>query len=130
DTRWVQIGDYLNGLIGELENTLQVEGRTATIRLSATGFPMSTDKVASLGVIVTELITNALKYAYVEREPGEVRIGISNEDGVVRLVVEDDGVGWTGVEPAKGTGLGSRIVRAMAHSLSAKVSYGEGPGTR
>ncbi|NMA99517.1 MAG: response regulator [Phyllobacteriaceae bacterium] len=130
DTRWVQISDYLNGLIGELENTLQVEGRTATIRLSVTGFPMPTDKVASLGVIVTELVTNALKYAYVEREPGEVRIKICNDDGVVRLVVEDDGVGWTGVEPAKGTGLGSRIVKAMAHSLSANVSFGKGPGTR
>jgi Signal transduction histidine kinase len=45
-------------------------------------------------------------------------------------VVEDDGIGWTGTGKPQGTGLGSRIVRAMAHSLDADVAYGDGPGTK
>lgn len=130
DVRTVQVGDYLNGLIGELENTMQGEGRTARIRLEVEGFPMATEKVASLGVIVTELVTNALKYAYADRDPGEVRVNMSREDAAIRLVVEDDGIGWTGTGKAQGTGLGSRIVKAMAHSLGASVAYGEGPGTK
>jgi two-component sensor histidine kinase len=130
DVRSVHVGDYLSGLIGELENTLQSEGLTASLRLEVEGFPMPTEKVASLGVIVTELVTNALKYAYAEQEPGEVRVHMSRVENVIRLVVEDDGIGWMGTGPAKGTGLGSRIVRAMATSLGASVEYGAGPGTR
>jgi two-component sensor histidine kinase len=130
DVHSVQVGDYLNSLIGELENSMQAEGSTASIRLDVDGFPLPTEKVASLGVIVTELVTNALKYAYAGREPGEIRVHMRRDGTEVRLVVEDDGVGWSGAGKPKGTGLGSRIVKAMAMSLNANVAYGEGPGTR
>lgn len=130
DVRTVQVGDYLNSLVGELENTMQAEGVTAHIVLDVEGFPLPTEKVASLGVIVTELVTNALKYAYIGRDPGQIRIIMRLEGNLVRLAVEDDGVGWTGTGKPKGTGLGSRIVKAMATSLGARLAYGEGPGTK
>jgi two-component sensor histidine kinase/CheY-like chemotaxis protein len=130
DVRSVQVGDYLNSLIGELENSMQAEGSTASIRLDVDDFPLPTEKVASLGVIVTELVTNALKYAYAGREPGEIRVLMRRDGAEVQLVVEDDGVGWSGAGKPKGTGLGSRIVKAMAMSLNATVAYAEGPGTR
>lgn len=130
DVRSVHVGDYINSLVGELENTLQAEGRTATIRVNVEDFGMPTEKVASLGVIVTELVTNALKYAYADREPGEVRVQVRRQSSEVKLVVEDDGVGWSGTGKPQGTGLGSRIVKAMAISLSADVTYDQGPGTR
>lgn len=129
DVRSVQVADYLGSLIGELETTMQADGRTASIRLDVGAFPLPTEKVASLGVIVTELVTNALKYAYAGREPGEVRVRMSRKGGAVELLVEDDGIGWTGTGKPQGTGLGSRIVKAMALSLEANVRYGEGPGT-
>lgn len=130
DARWVQIADYLNSLIGELENSMQSEDRPASIVMQVEGFLMPTEKVASLGVIVTELVTNAIKYAYSDRDAGEVRVHMAREGDLVRLVVEDDGIGWAGTGKPQGTGLGSRIVKAMAHSLDAQVAYGEGPGTR
>jgi len=130
DVRTVQVGDYLNSLVGELENSIQAEGRTASIRLNVESFPLPTEKVASMGVIVTELVTNALKYAYAGRDQGEIRIHMHRDGALVRLIVEDDGVGWSGAGTPKGTGLGSRIVKAMAMGLNASVAYGEGPGTR
>ncbi len=130
DVRSVQIAEYLNSLIGELENTVQADGRMASLRVNVASFQLPTEKVASLGVIVTELVTNALKYAYSGLEPGEVRVHMTRDDEQVLLVVEDDGVGWSGTGKPQGTGLGSRIVRAMAHSLDAQVNYGEGPGTK
>lgn len=130
DVRSVQVGDYLNSLVGELENSIQAEDSAARIRLEVDGFPLPTEKVASLGVIVTELVTNALKYAYADREPGEIRVHMHRDGTQVHLVVEDDGVGWSGAGKPKGTGLGSRIVKAMAMGLNATVDYGGGPGTR
>lgn len=130
DVRSVHTGDYLNGLIGELENTLQAEGQTARLRVDVQGFPMPTEKVASLGVIVTELVTNAMKYAYTGSEPGEVRVRMFRDGAQVQLIVEDDGIGFSGTDKPQGTGLGSRIVKAMAISLGAQVGYGTGPGTQ
>ncbi|MBK1793765.1 response regulator [Devosia sp. WQ 349] len=129
DVRTVQIGDYVSSLIGELENSVQAEGQTARISTDVQSFPVPTEKVASLGVILIELVTNALKYAYEGREPGEIRISMRYLDNNVRLVIEDDGVGWSGIGKPRGTGLGTRIVKAMAHSLSADVIYRNGPGT-
>ena len=83
-----------------------------------------TDRAVSLGVVVTELVTNALKYAYPDTRGGEVRIALRHRgEGRLALSVEDDGVGWHGEGPARGTGLGSRLISAMAGSLKGTLSY-------
>ena len=77
---------------------------------------------------------HVLRVAAVEmrdRDAGEVRIFMARRDDLVELRVEDDGIGWSGTGKPQGTGLGSRIVKAMAHSLGAEVGYdNEGGGTR
>jgi two-component sensor histidine kinase/CheY-like chemotaxis protein len=131
DVRSVQVADYISSLVGELEASVQLEGQTARLRVDVASFPLSTEKVASLGVMLIELVTNALKYAYAGRDAGEVRIFMARSDDQVELRVEDDGIGWNGTGKPQGTGLGSRIVKAMAHSLGADVGYEtEGAGTR
>jgi two-component sensor histidine kinase len=129
DARSVQIGDYLHSLAAELEATMQSTGNAARILVTADNIAVPTEKAASIGVIVTELVTNAIKYAYAGRHQGDVRILMSRaEDQLIDLAVEDDGIGWDGTGKAQGTGLGSRIVKAMAHGLGAKVSYNKAAG--
>lgn len=132
DVRSVNLRDYLQSLAAELETTMQAKETALRIRLDVQDVSIPTEKAASVGVIVTELVTNALKYAYADGEAGEIRIGLSrSESQDIGLVVEDDGVGWDGTGKAKGTGLGSRIVKAMAASLGATVSYAnKTPGTK
>jgi two-component sensor histidine kinase len=123
DARSVQIGDYLRSLALDLEASIQAVRTAGCIAVEADNFAIPTEQAASLGVIVTELVTNALKYAYAGREAGDVRIVLTRSDGVLELRVEDDGVGWDGLGTPQGTGLGSRIVRAMAKGLSATLEY-------
>jgi len=131
DVRSVQVADYISSLVGELEASVQLEGKTASLTVAVEPFLLPTEKVASLGVMLIELVTNALKYAYSGLEVGEVRIFMAQTSDVVELRVEDDGIGWTGTGKPQGTGLGSRIVKAMAHSLAAEVRYEtESGGTR
>jgi two-component sensor histidine kinase len=74
-------------------------------------------------MIVTELITNAVKYAYPEGG-GEVRLRLErNPVGGLVLAVEDDGVGRINTE-GRVAGLGGKIVGAMARSLSTDLEYG------
>jgi len=91
---------------------------------------LRTDASINLGVVVTEWVTNAYKYAY-PGGTGEVRVRLKALDGVrAELVVEDDGVGRIADQPAQGTGLGTRLVKAMAGTLRAEIAYlARTPGT-
>jgi two-component sensor histidine kinase/CheY-like chemotaxis protein len=130
DVRAVDIANYLSNLLGELQTTLKDSGR-ATIRLQAQPIHIPTDKAISVGVIVTELVTNAFKYAYPTQSGGEIRVNVTGvSPGTVSLTVEDDGIGWTGKGAPQGTGLGTRIVNSLAESLGADIKYLDAGGCR
>ena len=117
DVSTIDMDTYLQGLVEELATAM--EGPQRAIKLDAENVRMATDRAVSLGVIVTELVTNAYKYAYPQGETGEIRVALKREDAALSLTVEDDGVGMPTDQAPKGTGLGTRIVRAMATSLQA-----------
>ena len=124
DVRSVEISGYLANVLKELEATLNPSGKTSTIRLITESINVPTDKAVSIGVIVTELVTNAFKYAYTQDSEGEIRVRFRRIAGDgVELTVEDDGVGWNGSGALKGTGVGSRIVSSLARNLGAAIEY-------
>jgi two-component sensor histidine kinase len=99
------------------------EGHGASLSYELDPLKLPTDTSINLGVVVTELVTNAFKYAYPGRN-GAVRVRLKNlPDRQIELVVEDDGVGRNEGTPIKGTGLGTRIVKAMATTMGADIEY-------
>jgi two-component sensor histidine kinase len=141
DVEFVEMDDYLSGLVEELQRATQASepaGSAPVNRIELTAEPIrvETDKAVPIGLIVNELVTNALKYAYPKGIAGPVRVKLqrgSAEDGeMLRLTVEDDGVGYPQTDAApKGSGLGSLIVGSMAQSLRATVALDRAhPGTR
>lgn len=129
DVRSVSLDSYLASLAGELDTTMKASGHTSRVKLDLEPISLPTDRAVSVGMIVTELLTNAYKYAYPAGEQGEVRIIMkrTSADGA-RLIVEDDGIGWDGSGKPRGTGLGTRIVGAMAGQLGTTITYGKRSG--
>jgi two-component sensor histidine kinase len=123
DVRVVAIGSFVSSLAADLQTTMRAEGSPHNVRVNADDLVVATDKAVSIGVVVTELMTNAYKYAYPNGAAGEIRVVIRQEGDQARVVVEDDGVGWNGTGKSTGTGLGSQIVSAMATNLRADLSY-------
>ena len=128
DTKFVDLSEYLSGLLGNVETAMRDEGRTASLTYQLEPLRLKTDASVNLGVIVAEWVTNAYKYAYPDRN-GEIRVRLQQLPGNrAELTVEDDGVGRG--DAIKGTGLGTRIVRAMASTMGADVDYiPRNPGT-
>lgn len=122
DISVIDMDAYLTGLIEELATAMTADGAERPIKVEAEPVQMATDRAVSLGVIVTELVTNACKYAYAPGQPGEVRVALKRVGSALSLTVEDDGVGIPPDTKPQGTGLGTRIIRAMAASLQAKQS--------
>ena len=132
DVEFVEMDSYLAGLVEELSRATNGPDGASRIELSAAPVRLETARAVAVGLVVNELVTNALKYAY-PAEAGEVRVKLhsAGEDGMLCLTVEDDGVGFAEETPARGSGLGSLIVNSMAHSLRATVARESGPsGTR
>ena len=125
DVETVDIAEYLGSLLEELEQTWSTERSPRRLVLIAEAVRMSPDKAVSLGVIVSELVTNACKYAYAAGAAGEVRIHLKRDGDGALLTVEDDGPGMSD-KPAQGTGLGRKVIGAMAASLGSVVDFDAG----
>ncbi len=131
DVESVDMREYLAALVDELRATWSTDAAPRTLRLEADPIRLPTDRAVSLGVIVTELVSNACKYAY-PGASGEVRVALARDgDAAFRLAVEDDGVGMPADAKPRGTGLGTKLIRAMAQSLQSVVEYEQaGTGVR
>ncbi|SHK60394.1 sensor histidine kinase [Bradyrhizobium lablabi] len=130
DARFVDLDQYLSGLLTNVETSMRNEGHGASLRYDLEPLKLKPDLSVNLGVIMNEWVINAFKYAYPDRA-GEVRVHLKRlPEGRAELIVEDDGVG-RGVEGVpKGSGLGTRIVNAMARTIGAEVEYiARHPGT-
>jgi two-component sensor histidine kinase len=69
-------------------------------------------------------VTNAFKYAYPDGQEGEIRVFVDClEEALLEVRVEDDGEGFDAGAPAKGTGLGTKLLTAMASSLKSTIVY-------
>jgi two-component sensor histidine kinase len=124
DVESVAMDEYLSAIVEELQATWSSPVSPRTIKLEAEALRLHTDKAVSLGVIVNELVSNACKYAYDAGRAGEVRIKFGRDQAEnFRLEVEDDGCGISAEQQPRGTGLGSKLIAAMARSLSSRIDY-------
>jgi two-component sensor histidine kinase len=119
----IEIGPYLTKLCESLAESMIGESRPATLTVTADkGWAMSAEAV-SLGLIVTELVINALKYAFPDPSKiATVTVSYEVHDTAWKLTVSDNGVGRIerSGPPAKG-GLGTSLVNALANQLDAQV---------
>lgn len=113
--------EYLQGLIADLRDSLTdgTEGRTIELEaVEADTWPAGA--APALGLVLAELVTNALKYS-----DGVVRVAYRRFDRAGELVVRDDGPGFPeGFDPQRSRGLGMRMVSAFARAPGGSIAVG------
>ena len=127
----LRIDEYFSHLTAHLFETYNINRDLITLKLEVDDMEMDVDTVVPLGLIVNELITNSLKYAFQDGRQGEVLMSLSRTDRALSLVVQDNGVGIKNVEEVlKGESFGFGLINAFILKLKAKMSVEADQGTR
>ncbi len=123
---------FLEELCGQLFQAIgEREGRRIRLEIDAPEIAMSTDQAVPLSLVVTEAVSNAVKYAFPGGRSGHVRVSLAPiTNGRARLAIEDDGIGIPAgrVETESGIrdGLGIQLIRGFARQLGAQLDVQEG----
>ncbi|GAB6854274.1 sensor histidine kinase [Asaia astilbis] len=103
-----------------------------SLSLDVENVPVTPDQAVPLALIVTEVVTNALRYAFPDERRGAVAITLSRNDDMAILTLRDDGVGLSHAaqaEKEKREGIGLQLVRGFARQLSATLDISSEAGT-
>ncbi len=119
DLKSVVLNPYLDSLLEDLRRSAE-GNRMSRLTLQAEPIEIDPDRAVAIGIIVNELVMNAVKYAYPDCA-GPIHAELQAEGDDVVLSIADDGVGLNGKSDPRSTGMGQRIVNAMASKLEASV---------
>lgn len=128
----VNFGEYAKSLCEELVRTYSGASTIVQLECSFEGVELSIDHAIPCGLILNELVTNAIRHAFPEAGTGRLEVGIRrNEAGLHELRVRDFGVGIPlDVTPDSVQTLGLRLVRSLSRQLDGEVTLRRGsPGT-
>ena len=121
----VDAASYLEALCRDLIESVQKEnGTSIALKIDIENEPLSFDRAIPLGLIVNELVTNAVKYAFPSETRGTVVVTLKRVPGELRLTVADDG---QGADPRRAdSGLGGRLVDIFARQLGGQIERESG----
>jgi PAS domain S-box-containing protein len=131
DLASVDLGPYSEDLARSLFEAYNLDPERIALATSFDSARLDLKRCAPYGLILNELVTNALKYAYPEGGRGEVRVSLRAEGGRLTLSVADNGPGIPEAALSGGSGgLGMTLVRMLAGQLGASVEIDRSRGTR
>ncbi len=137
DMESTRIDEFLETVIEDIRNAIG-EDRKISFQTDFAPLDLKARDVTTVGIILGELITNAVKHAFKGRQEGQIAVSVryDGETGIPALIVEDNGVGWQrgDAENAKEqTGLGTLVVEQLCMQFGEKPVYEiseSGSGTR
>ncbi|MFT3988465.1 sensor histidine kinase [Aestuariivirga sp.] len=122
----VDLAQYLASLLDSIRKSY---GDQVAITSSIAHLTVDRDLASPLGLIVNEVISNAMKHAFEGRERGNISVTAKPLDETrAELVIADDGVGYEPSDDHKG--MGTRLVRALGQQLGNDFGYAQDNGTR
>ncbi|KHK02977.1 sensor histidine kinase [Desulfovibrio sp. TomC] len=126
----IDLADYVTRLAGQLQSSLGQRGGVCC-KLGLEPIFVSIEKAAPLGLVLNELITNAIKHAYGPGQSGEVQVGARLEGDTIRVTVGDHGKGLPEGFSIEGTeSLGMQLVANLTRQLQGQVRAENAGGAR
>lgn len=116
----VDTQEFITALCQDLKIAL-IGLRPISLKVQVQSHLLAQERAVPMGLIINELLTNALKYAFPDERAGAVTVRFIREEEQFCLVVSDDGVGIASDRSPDGSGLGQRLVRSMVSQLEGSL---------
>ncbi len=126
----VRLKTYVESLVAQLQQSFLLPDQAITCRLEVEEFVLNIEKVIPCGLLITELLSNAYKHAFVDGRTGNITISMHRCGKQVVLAVADNGVGLpTGYDWCQAKTLGMHLMTALTNQLNGTLELEQDHGT-
>ncbi len=130
DYKEISVKNYIESLTDAIV-ALFPGSANVTVEKHIADFHLDAKQLFPLGLIINELLTNKMKYAFINRKTGLIKISLENADNHITLIMQDDGVGLPdGFDIDKSKGFGLMLVKMLSQQLGGSFSIETRNGTR
>jgi PAS domain S-box-containing protein len=120
---------YISDIASSVRKSFIAAEPNASIVLDLDSACINMKRAVPLGMILNELITNGLKYAYPNGTKGDLRIKLKRVHDTIILSVSDNGIGYPeGFDPKTASSMGMLLIRMLADQINGKLSFNEEKG--
>lgn len=122
--RGIKMHDYINTLIQNLFSSYNINPDKIIPETDIDTITLDVDTVIPLGLIINELVSNSLKYAFGKDQPGKIRISLKEKKEMIELIVQDTGRGFpVGLNIHNEQTFGLQLINAFAQKLKATLEF-------
>jgi len=128
DINRFDVGAFVDNLVSDV---IGASGRSdIRVEMAVERIPVGSSKASALGLVLNEVLTNAIKHGYPDGRPGRLEVAARGGHGEARISIRDDGPGLDMADPLPG-GLGATLIRRLSKQVGADVRWENAdPGTR
>jgi len=129
DLARIDFADYVRSLTAFLARSYTTKPGTH-ITIDILDISLDIDTAIPCGLIINELVSNSLKYAFNDRPTGEIKVSLSYADGIYTLIVSDNGTGLPpGTDYRNTASLGLQLVNTLVDQIEGSIRLEPGTGT-
>jgi two-component sensor histidine kinase len=129
DVGQLKLGDYLEAVVAHATG-LARSGLSLSVETKSDGCLVDLEQAVHIGLIVNELVTNAVKHAFPDQDQGAIVLTVREEVEEVLISVEDNGKGMVSGGLADHGSMGMQIVNALTEQIGATIALEGDHGTR
>ena len=127
----IDVGQYIDKLTRNLFASYNIEPERIEMDTDIEPLQLDVDVLIPLGLILNELITNSLKYAFPQSRPGKIEVSLQKEAGQLKLQVTDNGVGMPeDFDPMRSTSMGYQLISSFVRKLKGVLELKHREGTQ
>ena len=124
----IEMKDYFENLAEYVVDVFDARN-WVSVEIAMPKFELNVDLAIPIGLIVNELLTNSLKYAFPDERRGKIQISLKEHEGVLQLDVMDDGIGIAKERNSEPTGFGTQLIDLLTKQLDGKIILNSTKGT-
>lgn len=131
DLNQINFDDYIKNLVSHLFHSYRLKIPVTSV-INVSDVSLNIETAVPCGLIISELVSNSLKYAFTEEKSGEIKISLKSQDNEYDLVVSDNGIGFPENLDYKNIekSLGLQLVNSLVNQLDGTIELDRSKGTK